>query len=81
MDDMWDCEAYGPEGIDVGALCFLAEQGERACATRVECRLVMHGARQQLFSRIHELAAAGDPTGIDLASAFTSPDQLLGGAG
>jgi hypothetical protein len=81
MDDRWDCEAYGPEGIDVGALCFLAEQGERACVSRVMCRLVVTGERQRMFSRIQELAAQGDETGTYLAGEFTSPDQLLGGPG
>lgn len=81
MDNQWDCEAYGPEGIDVGALCFLAEQGHRACASKVECRIVMTEQRQRVFNRIQELAATGNPDFIYLAGEFTSPDQLLGGSG
>lgn len=80
VDDRWDCEAYGPEGIDVGALCFLAEQGHRACSSKVECRIVMAGQRQLIFNRIQALAAAGDTAFTRLAREITSPDELFRGA-
>lgn len=80
MNGTWDCEAYGPEGTKVGALCFLsADLGARVCRTEGECRDQMAGERQRVFGRIGELAAAGDPVGEFLAAEFTSPDQLLGG--
>jgi hypothetical protein len=75
----WDCEAYGPDGRGVGALCFVAEPGTRRCGSAGECALVMTGARWQLFTTITARAAAGDETSQYLASVFTSPGQLLGG--
>jgi hypothetical protein len=77
----WSCEAYGPDGAEVGALCFVAEPGQRACADASECARTMAPERQRLFGRMQEMAAAGDETGVYLAGEFTSPDQLLGGAG
>ena len=79
MDKQWACEVYGPEGIDVGALCFFAEQGHRACISPVMCKMLMTEERQRVFGRINEMAATGDPAGIELTEYFTSPDQLLGG--
>lgn len=76
----WDCEAYGPEGVKVGALCFLSgELGERVCRTAAECSDQMGGERRRVFGVIQERAAAGDPDFEYLAQEFTSPDQLLGG--
>ncbi len=75
----WDCEAYGPGGREVGALCFFGGAGQRHCATAAECHLLMTGERQRVYDRIRDLAAAGDPVGVDLAETFTSPDELLGG--
>ena len=77
---MWDCEAYGPEGKQFGALCFLGEAGERVCADQQACHEAMAAERHQAFARIHELADRGDQAAIYLAEAFTSPDQLLGGS-
>jgi hypothetical protein len=76
----FDCEAYGPEGTAVGALCFVSpEQGRRVCESAEVCHAVMTEQRQMVFSRIQEQAAAGDETAVYLAGEFTSPDQLLGG--
>ncbi len=75
----WDCEAYGPEGRGAGALCFFAEPGTRRCESPRRCQQVMTAERQRVFGRIQELAAAGDPAGVELARAFTSTRQLLGG--
>ena len=75
----WDCGAYGPEGREFGVRCFFAEAGERVCASQDECRDAMAAERQRVFHRIQELAAAGDPVGVDLAEAFTDPSQILGG--
>lgn len=78
----WDCEAYGPKGTEIGALCFIAgELGERVCRTAGECSDQTGSERRRVFRRINELAAAGDPDFAYLAGQFTSPDQLLGGAG
>jgi hypothetical protein len=78
----WDCEAYGPDGRGFGALCFLSgELGKRKCVSKAECAGAMGGQRRRVFRRIQELAAAGDPVGVDLAETFTDPEQLLGGSG
>lgn len=74
----WDCEAYGPEGKQHGALCFFSE-GTRVCRTAAECSERMTGERRRVFGVITEGAAAGDPVMTMLAEEFTSPDQLLGG--
>ncbi len=79
MGDDWLCEAYGPEGREHGVLCFIAEPGERACASQAECHEVMTAERQRVFRRIQEGAAAGSPDMAYLAGEFTSPGQLLGG--
>lgn len=79
---VWPCDAYGPDGIRHGALCFASgEPGSRVCASPGQCREVMTGQRQRVFRRISELAAAGDETAVFLAGEFTSPEQLLGGGG
>jgi hypothetical protein len=76
----WDCEAYGPPAEpDVGALCFFAGLGARECASSAACHSRMTAERQRVYDRIQEQAAAGDLTAVFLASAFTSPEQLLGG--
>ena len=76
----WTCEAYGPDGVDVGAVCFFTGQlHHRICGSQDECSRRMAAERQRVFDRIHEAAAAGDPTAAFLAGEFTSPDQLLGG--
>lgn len=76
----WDCEAYGPEGRGLGALCFVSGAlGKRACASPDECHQVMAAERQRVFDRIQEGAAAGDPDMAYLAGEFTSPEQILGG--
>ncbi len=78
----FDCEAYGPEGVSFGAVCFIAgELGARVCASLAECHQVMTAERQRVFRRIQERAAEGDPDMTYLATVFTSPEQLLGGGG
>ena len=80
MPDSWACEAYGPDGAAVGALCFVSgEPGKRVCADLGECHRVMDAERRRLFQRIQELAASGDETAVYLAGEFTRPEQLLGG--
>lgn len=76
----FDCEAYGPEAAEAGALCFVSGAlGVRVCLTREICTLTMARSRRRLFQRIQELAADGDETGIYLADQFASPEDLLGG--
>ncbi|MEU7591279.1 hypothetical protein AB0A95_33905 [Micromonospora sp. NPDC049230] len=76
----WDCEAYGPEGTKIGALCFVAgDEGKRVCRTVGECSDQVGSGRRQAFRRVNELAAAGRPDFEDLADAFPTPDHMLGG--
>ena len=75
----WQCEAYGPEAAEAGALCFVAEIGTRQCPSAETCSQVMAAERRRVFDRITEMAQAGDPTGVYLAEQFSTPDQLLGG--
>jgi hypothetical protein len=76
----WLCEAYGPEGLEHGARCFFSpELGDRACDSPAMCSRLMAGERRRVFRLIQELAAAGDPVGLELAADFDRPDQLLGG--
>ncbi len=79
-DASWDCGAYGPEGRDVGALCFVAPAlGQRVCDTEGDCADRLGAERKRILRRINELAAGGDETAIYLEGEFSSPDQLLGG--
>ncbi len=75
----WDCDAYGPEGRAMDALCFFADPGERRCGTAEMCRTLLAAERRRVFDRIGELATDGDPIGVYLAGEFTHPEQLLGG--
>lgn len=77
--DGWVCPAYGPEIAEFGAVCFFAGQGERVCADADQCAAALAARRQSLFSRISEMAAAGDEAGEVLAAEIARPDQLLGG--
>ncbi|MFE3105212.1 hypothetical protein [Nocardia tengchongensis] len=79
-EDTWPCEAYGLEGLALGLRCFFSENGHRLCGAAEECHGRMVAARQRLNSRMNELAANGDPTGVYLAERFTHPEQLLGGS-
>ena len=80
MTGEWPCDAYGPEGREHGALCFLSETGKRVCGSPEECRIVMSAERRRVWGRIQEGAARGDPDMVFLAGEFTSPEQLLGGS-
>lgn len=76
----WHCAAYGPEGVAVGARCFVAPAlDQRVCGTEGECADVLRRERRRVYGRISELAAAGDPVAEYLEAEFASPDQLLGG--
>jgi hypothetical protein len=60
LEPAWPCEAYGAEGLEVGAVCFVGDVGRRVCGSAVECRVVLAGCREQLAARLQELAAGGD---------------------
>ncbi len=76
----WECGAYGPGGLAIGALCHIAARYERICGSPLICHVVMTGERERVFALIQEKAAAGDPDFILLAAHFTAPEMLLGGA-
>jgi len=71
----FDCEAYGPEGRKIGALCFItADLGGRMCATAADCHRVTGAERQEIFRDARERAAAGDPVSEEcLEDAFLWP--------
>jgi hypothetical protein len=74
----WACEAYGDDGLAVGALCFLtAESGARVCTSRAACSEAMAGERRRVFRAINERAATGDEVAAMLAEEFPGPDSLL----
>lgn len=76
----WPCDAYGAEGLQFGAWCFVAGADyARICPSAVVCLEQMKTQRQKVFNRIHRLAAAGIPDFVYLAEQFPSPDTLLGG--
>jgi hypothetical protein len=82
MTDEWACEAYGDDGADVGARCFVSGAlGVRSCESRQVCAGVMADERRRVYRRMQELAATGDPVMVDLAAEFTRPDQLLNADG
>jgi hypothetical protein len=73
----WPCEAYGETGLQVGAWCFTTGQRARACAGPAECAATVARERQQIFGRIQDLSATGDPEWVYLAREITSPDQIM----
>ncbi len=77
----WDCEGQPPGGSAIGALCFIAELGVRVCDSPAACARAMTAARQRLYARISELAAAGDPVGAYLEQEFPGPPALWAGGG
>lgn len=79
MTAAWDCDAYGPEGAAMGALCFFGGDGVRLCSDQQECRDNMTLQRQRIFNAIQAHAALGDPVAIFLAGEFSDPSELLGG--
>jgi hypothetical protein len=82
----WVCPAYGPEGAEIGALCFFTDPGGRMCRTEDACGVFLAMERERLFGVLTERAAAGDVAcktvlegdGAGLKP-ITSPEQLLGG--
>ena len=83
LDDNWECSAYGPGGLAIGAVCFIAGSGlfARVCPSAEACSGVMAAERQRIYNLIQEKAAAGNPEFVYLAAEFPRPDMLLGGAG
>ena len=79
MTDDFDCDAYGPEGREVGATCFFAASGKRLCATLAECQEKMTAERQRVWQHIQDGAARGEPDMVYLAAEFSGPEKLLGG--
>ena len=75
----WACEAYGAEGREVGALCFVSQPWARVCRDRAECSATMAAERRRVFRRINELAAAGEDGFADLSDEITTPGELLNG--
>jgi hypothetical protein len=80
----WACEAYGPDATEAGALCFVADPGQRVCADPADCARTLATERRRVFRRIQELSTTAGSAGeadAYLESVFSSPDQLLGGRG
>ena len=75
----WDCDAYGPDGREFGALCFIADLGERLCLFPAVCHMVMAAERQRVFRMISEHAARGNPAFVELEAAFPDPGTLFRG--
>ena len=66
----WDCEAYGPAGRDLGALCFVSgELHKRRCSSLAECRRVMTAERR--------LAAGPDLDQLRREHLAHSPDPVI----
>lgn len=78
--DTWACTAYGPDGLRVGALCFVADKDQRRCPSRADCERVMHDERRRLYRRLQIAAAAGDELWASVLADIDGPDELLGGA-
>lgn len=80
MPPEWDCEAYGPEGREFGATCFVGNAAGLRCGDLEACHYNMTLARERVYGAMQDGAAAGDTTMAYLLEHFTSPDQLLGGS-
>ncbi|HEU4425926.1 MAG TPA: hypothetical protein VFR67_25590 [Pilimelia sp.] len=60
----WACEAYGPDAAEAGALCFVADPGQRVCADPQECARTLAAQRRRLFRRIQELSTTAGAAGV-----------------
>lgn len=76
-DPEWHCEAYGPLGRSVGALCFIAGSLGMRCASADVCHEYMQQERERIYHLIQDGARNGDQTMAYLAAQFKSPDELL----
>lgn len=76
----WPCEAYGPDGLALGLLCFRAHQGARKCPDQGTCTAMLDAERNRLWEHIVDGAAHGDPTLTFLRRHIDGPAELLGGA-
>jgi hypothetical protein len=45
--DGWVCEAYGPEAAEAGALCSVADPGQRVCADPADCARTVAAERRR----------------------------------
>jgi hypothetical protein len=81
MDEStWICPAYGPDGIEFGAVCFFGLSGERSCPDAVTCETSLQAERQRIWRRINRLADQGEPSSVFLRDSFSGPEDLLGGS-
>jgi hypothetical protein len=78
MDVQWDCEAYGPEGAEVGAYCFFSTHS-RLCASQTVCHDRMVHERHDVWRAMVAAAQKGDPYALDLVATFDGPNDILGG--
>lgn len=77
--ELWACEAYGPVGLDFGALCFFAGPHQRECASLVQCSTMLDIERRRLFLQLSWQAEQGDDVAIEILRDIHCPEQLLGG--
>lgn len=71
----WPCEAYGAEGLIIGANCFAGVPlGDRRCASRPECRALMSAERERIWA-----AVAADPVIAGALDGLVGPADILGG--
>jgi hypothetical protein len=73
----WACEAYGTDGLAVGALCFYAAQHKRNCISYIVCATRLAAEREQLYARMVELAANGMSDYAEMLKDISGPEELL----
>lgn len=80
MTGTWPCEAYGSDGLHVGALCLFSKDHERKCQSPHICYIQVTEARWRLWDRLHVLARLGDELAVQLLQGVDAPEQLLKGS-
>lgn len=75
---VWACEAYGEDGLRLGALCFFSSyEYHRGCKSLSQCKLNMYNERRRVWKLIQAKASEGDEMAGFLAAAFPTPEGLL----
>lgn len=73
------CEAYGADGYEFGAVCFVGDLNRRVCKSAGDCTVAVASARRRTWQRLQELAAEGRPEYVQIAAEFSTPEQLFRG--
>lgn len=77
----WPCEAYGPAGLEYGAVCFMSGQlHRRVCGDPAVCAREMWSYRRRVWDRLTAMAVTDTEFGTiarELLAEVDSADDIL----